>query len=192
MCLRVPIGAPTSQLYVVFGRRRAPFSRRLLWRPYAACVPHSPDAPESSYPPWRPWQPCAFGRRPQVSFAPRSVSPHSAVLISLASSAFSWLSRTCVWPLPSSFPLPAYLDCFRVSVVKSSAYRRRKQLAYKLYPTTRNRLAVKAIAVGSRSPQPYDVAQVNLQAQFAIALSIVEGQQKPVIRFRRTRKEWRM
>ena len=190
MCLRVPIGAPTSQLYVVFARRRAPFSRRLLWRPYAACVPHSPDAPELPYPPWRPWQPCAFGRRPQVSFAPRSVSPHSAVLISLASSAFSWLSRPCVWPLPSSFPLPAYLDCFRVSVVKSSAYRRRKQLTYKLHPTTRNRLAV--IAAGGRSLQPFDVAQMNLQNSVgSVPLSIVEGQQNPVIRLRRTRKEWR-
>lgn len=48
----------------------------------------------------------------------------------------------------------ANLDCFRVSVVKSSAYRRRKQLTYKLHPTTRNRLAV--IAVGSRSLQPFD------------------------------------
>src|SRR6266850_6433056 len=31
--------------------------------------------------------------------------------------------------------VPAYLDCFRVSVVESSAYRRRKQLTDKLHPT---------------------------------------------------------
>jgi hypothetical protein len=64
--------------------------------------------------------------------------------------------------------VPAYLDCFRVSVVKSSAYRRRKQLTDKLHPTTRSSLLA-VIAAGGRSPQ-----------------------QKPVIRFRRTRKEWRM
>jgi predicted amidohydrolase len=54
--------------------------------------------------------------------------------------------------------VPANLDCFRVSVVKSSAYRRRKQLTYKLSPTTRNRLAV--IAAGGRSLQPFDIAHV--------------------------------
>src|SRR4029078_11120566 len=145
-----------------------------------------PSRPSALYLPSPPY---VRGQRP-FSFARRSSWPNSGPGISLALSLFSWLPRPCVWPLPLSFPLPVYLDCYGVSVVKSSAYRRRKQLTYKLHPTTRNRLAV--IAAGSRSLQPFGRTQVNLQnGVCSVALSIVEGQQNPVIRFRRTRKEWR-
>jgi hypothetical protein len=124
-----------------------------------------------AYEPCRdPWLPCspwpfsriyASARSRRSSCARRSSFPSSGFRISLAAGLSSWLLRPCVWPLASSFRLPAYLDCFRVSVVKSSAYRRRKQLTYKLDPTTSNRLAV--IAAGSRSLQPFDVAQLNIQ-----------------------------
>ncbi len=80
--------------------------------------------------------------------------PHALESFSMLSSLCApvWRSvRPSVWPLPSSFRLLAYLDCFRVSDVKSNAYRRRKQLTYQLHPTPSNRLAV--IAAGSRSPQ---------------------------------------
>src|SRR5262245_13032224 len=138
----------------------APLSPCLPYSPLRPCCAWLPRAPSARHPPWLL---SASGQRPPFSFAPRSSVPHCGLGISLAPTLFFCLPRPCVWPLPSSFPLPAYLDCFRVSVVKSSAYRRRKQLTYKLHPTTRNRLAV--IAAGGRSLQPFDVAQVNPSKQ---------------------------
>src|SRR4029078_5381270 len=123
-----------------------------LCLPYAPCPPCLPYLPYPSYPPCAPYPPYARGQWPEFFFAPRS-----------SSTPFSSPPRPCVWPLPLSFPLPAYLDCFRVSVVKSSAYRRRKLLTSQLHPTPSNRLAV--IAAGGRSPQQKPVIRSGGRAR---------------------------